>query len=277
MMGKHSTFSSAAVTVYLMYLLTGAACTVLGASLNSVMTQYGLGLSRAAGLASCLAIGRIATVFFSGMLTERIGSTKTLTIGVCAMLAYLALIPRLSSYPAAVMLAVIAGIGQGMQDSSCPVLLKRVFPDTYSSALGASQFFFGAGCFLPPAIMTFLLLNNLSWHWMYYVFGVLAVSIVSLVPFIPSSYNTKREEIGRSKPSHFGRELSEKGLMTFFLLCISIFTYCATTSIIHTYTPVYIMSFNIEEASAVSVLTIFSVGSMIGSLFFTWFLRKHEG
>lgn len=263
-----------ASAVYTMYILTGAACVSIGSSLSSLMKHFSVTMAGAAALASAFAVGRVATVFISGWIAEKLGSRTVLAAGTALFLLYSIGIPTVQNYTAALLFTALAGVGQGMQDSSCPNMLAEIFPLSYSSAMGASQAFFGIGCFLPPMIMSFLLANELSWKYMYYILAALAFAILLLTPFVKNGAKTAASE---SRPREHETQPVKKSAynaVLYAILAVVTFTYCAVVNICHTYTSSYITSLGVHEDIAVSVLTMFSVGSMAGSLVFTLVLKK---
>ncbi len=255
---------------YALYLLTGAACVCLGSSLPSLIQHYGISLAKAAALVSAMAVGRVSTVFFSGMLTEKLGNRFSLTSGVVLLSLYLSFIPNTKNYFLAIVLSALAGVGQGLQDSVCPVILSNAFPNHYASAVSAGQAFFAAGCFLPPLIMSFLLATGNSWKIMYYCFVVLAVIMLILSPFV----KTAAPAVKMNKEPARKKQLSKSRFLIFLLFGIITFGYCAVTNTFHTYTSSYLMSFGIKESVSVSVLTLFSVGGMAGAIVFIAILKK---
>jgi fucose permease len=198
---------------------------------------------------------------------------------VLLIFTYLFLLPRFDSYIMGMALTILLGAGIGMTDSSCPTILDNVFVSQYRSALGAGQVFFGAGAFLPPAVTSLFIMNSIEWQYMYYTFALLALVILLMVPAIskgPAGKDRAAQPDGRVPMRTL---LTRKVILAeVILLGISTFTYCALSSIIHTYTVSYVMGYGgIDEAAAVSSLTLYSVGAVTGSILFTIALRKYHG
>lgn len=259
-----------------MYLITGAACTCVGASMPSLMEHFNVSLAAVAALASAFAFGRAATVFLCGLLTERFGPRLALFTGVAAFAVYLGLMPTMHSYPLALALMALAGMGMGMQDCACPVVLACEFPDSYGSAMSAGQAFFGAGCFLPPLVMSFLLFTGLSWKFMYYGFLIIAAAMLVGFPFMHAGRVVRMDEEAQTPDAEPTPRAprSRRRIPLFAAVFIADFSYCAILNVFHTYTNSYVMSFGVPESTAVNVLTMFSVGAMIGSIAFMVVLKR---
>lgn len=265
----------AAFVAYAMYLLTGAGCVVVGSSIPSLMKHFDKSLPAIAVLASAFAIGRVATVFPVGALTEKFGAKVSVTVGVIFFLIFLVGIPFTTSYVAAIIFAAIAGIGMSTQDSSCAVILREVFPNTYSSSLSAGQAFFSIGCFTPPLLMGVALQQNISFKIVYIILALIGVAMLFVIPFMKLSGLDYKEEEAESEGLLPIKLKHQK--IGYLFLGIASFTYFGTTNTIHTYTAAFVESFGIAESVSVSVLTVYSVGCMIGSFAFISILRKiHE-
>lgn len=266
----------AAFVAYAMYLLTGAACVAVGSSIPSLMKHYGKSLPAIAALASAFAVGRVAMVFPVGVLTEKWGAKASVGAGVVFLLIFLTALPVSHNYIVALAVSAIAGVGMSTQDTSCAIILRRVFPDSYSSSLSAGQAFFSIGCFLPPLLMGIALAENIGFQWVYFLLALIGFSMLLVLPFmkLPDGVGAPdgEEETPRTAPVRLS---SRK--WGYILLGTACFSYFGTTNTIHTYTAIFVESFGIPESVSVSVLTVYSIGCMIGSFVFIPVLKKiHE-
>lgn len=269
---KRSPGSRIAVAeAFALYLLTGAVCTCVGSAIPSLMAHYNMSLADIAAFGSAFALGRVATVFFCGLITQKFGSKIALFIGLAAIGLNVLLIPITTNYIFALFLMALAGLGMGFQDSTCPVILAHEYKEGFSSSMSAGQAFFGAGCFVPPVLMSVILSLGLSWKVMYACLLALCIVMLAGLPFMTSEKGVKAKEVRLGKPEPV---IYRHKYILFGTLFLATFTYCAITNVLHMYTSSYVMSFGIPEKISVSVLSIFSVGSMAGSLFFIPILRK---
>lgn len=258
--------------VYGMYLITGIACTCIGSAMMLLTGHFGVSIPQVAALASAFAVGRVIMVFFCGMITEKFGARTAFGIGFLALTTNLLLMPVNTNYWVAMVLMAIAGVGMGFQDSACPVVLSTEFPLRYSGAMSAGQAFFGAGCFLPPLAISILLSLNLSWKLMYFVFGILALILFIGVFFMSNNYHMAVKEKEEKKAVQIS---GVKGTWKLIIwLFVGMFFYSAILNVVHTYTNAYVMHYGVAETVAVNVLTMFSIGAMLGSLLFIPILRK---
>lgn len=259
---------------YAMYLLTGAACLVVGSSLVQLSEHFSRDIAAIAALGSAFAVGRIATVFLTGYMAERFGAKKVLAAGVILLLAFMVGIPATHNYLAAILFSALGGIGMGTQDACCPIILREVFPRTYPSALSAGQAFFGAGCFLPPLLMGGFLSAGLPFYYTYYAFAAVVIVMLVLMPFmLPGKAVMAQEDTNEAAQQRAPGWGGQKKLL-YVLFAVVCFSYCATTNTINLYTATYAQSLGIAQHISVQVLTAYNIGSMVGSMFFVGILRR---
>lgn len=254
-----------------LYLLTGAACILVGSSMSHLMVHFDASLAQVAAIQSAYALGRMSTVFLTGWITERCGVRVSLLLGTGLLLAFLAGIPLTHNYLAGLALAFLGGAGMGSQDAACPVILSAVYPRSYASMLSAGQALFGAGCFLPPLIMSLALAAGLPFYVSYYAFAALALAMLLTLPFM------RLPEMGRlaTEGGHTAHAIRLRvrwlGLALFAVIC---FAYSAVVNTINLYTATFSEGLALPAAVAGNLLTVYNLASMIGSLCFTAVLRR---
>ncbi len=262
-----------AFEAFALYLLTGAACLVVGTSLTQLTQTYNTSIAAIAGLGSAFAAGRMLTVFITGYLTKKLGVKVMFGIGTFLLMIFLIGLPLNTNYMLGLVLSALGGAGMGSQDACCPVILSVCFPKHYASALSAGQALFGAGCFLPPLLMSIAFSFNLPFYYPYLFIGLIAAVMLILLPFarIPSVEQSAEllQESG-----HAITISNKRKIMGFVILGVVCFTYCGILNTANLYTATYAESLGIQSAAAVSMLTLFNVGSMVGSFTFVKILTK---
>ena len=259
--------------VFSFYLITGAACLVLGVSLTSLMDHYEVTVQKVAALSAAFAAGRFAAVFLFGYLTDRIGPRIVYFIGVVLELCYFFMIPLLPYYTVGLIAAFLGGAGMSAQDTTNPLILSAFFPDKYPSMMSIGQAFFGAGCLLPSVIRSVFLPLGISFRWIFYVFGLLAVLMVILYPFFrfPDLSSAKLAEEGGHARTGAYLTAFIPGMIAIVLSCAA---YCATTNTIGLYTSAFAETLPISASLGANLITLYNIGGMAGSLINAALLRK---
>ena len=255
--------------VYAMYLLTGAACVSIGTTLLQLSSYFNIAISHVAILVSTMALGRVSTVFLSSKVTDKFGSKFSLQLGIILIALFCLSITMTRNFAMAAIGAAFGGIGQGLEDSSCPVILKKVFKENYHRAISATQVFFGIGSFLVPLFFSLLLYLGMQWQILYLgLFFIAAIMIIGML----------FAKVPEGKEMHFQKEAGlnkekDRYPRIIILFILLTFTYTAVINTIYTYTAAYNINLGLSESVSVSMLTMFSIGSMIGALIFTAVLK----
>lgn len=257
--------------VYVMYMLVGAACVSIGTSLMHLSQFYEITISHAAVLASAMALGRVSTVFISSMVTERFGSKFSLSAGIILIGIFCLGIPSTRNFILAAICAALGGIGQGLSDSSCPVILQHVFKDNYHRAVSMTQVFYGIGNFITPFVFSLLLLAGMKWQLLYYGLFFLAMVMIVIMQFVRMQATGEKKQGAEKKSAESPKGRINRKVIILFILFA--FTYTAMINTVYTYTTAYNMSLGFEESVSVTMLTMFSIGTIIGSLIFAWVLK----
>ncbi len=261
----------AAFEVFAMYLLTGAGCITIGSSMTHLITHYGSTLAAVAALGSGFALGRVITVSFMGLLVEKLGPKPVQALGLVLLLCFFVGLPMTTNYAVALVASVLGGIGFSTQDACSPVILSGAFPTGYASAMSAGEAFFGAGCFLPPLLMSILLPLGLPFYSVYYLFAGLAVVLLAVLPFaeVPDTKQLAQEGGHAANPLFLRAKIPGWLLLALFAV-----TYCAVPNTVNLYTTTFAASIGIPEAIGGLLLTAYNVGSMVGSLVFIGLLKR---
>lgn len=264
-------YRAAAFEALALYLLTGAACILVGSSMTHLMDHFGVSLAQVAAIQSAYALGRMSTVFLTGWITERFGVRTSLLLGTALLLAFLGGIPLTHNYFVGLALAFLGGAGMGSQDAACPVILSAVYPNSYASMLSAGQALFGAGCFLPPLIMSVALAADLPFYVSYYAFAVLALVMLLVLPFMKLPEMSHLATEGGHTAHAIRLRVRWLGFALFAVIC---FAYSAVVNTINLYTATFAEGLDLPAALAANLLTVYNLASMIGSLCFTAILRR---
>lgn len=108
-----------------MYFLTGAACVAVGSGLPHLVKAYDMNLDKVVLLGSAFAVGRVATVYITGRLVEKLGPLKVLAGGVLLNAAFLFGLGAVPNYYAGLVFAMPWRYRNGCSGYSVPGNVKR--------------------------------------------------------------------------------------------------------------------------------------------------------
>ena len=259
-----------AFLAFAMYFLTGAACLVVGSSLPQLVKMYAMPLDMVVLLGSAYALGRVATVYLTGHLVERIGPMKVLAVGVVLVTIFFIGIPTMPNYYLGLLFAFLGGAGMGAQDTVCPVLLSVAYKKNYEASLSAGQALFGLGCFATPFLVGVMLSTNQPFYYSYYILLLVPLMMLIMIPFTKVDLKDHVEVQEDSvKPLYVKHKILAYGAI--LVVCGA---YCAVVNSIGLYTSSYAEYIGISAANAAFILTVYNIGAVIGALAFVLILRK---
>ncbi len=258
-----------AFLAFAMYFITGAACIVVGSSLPHLVKMYGMSLDKVVLLASAYALGRVATVYITGKMVEKVGPIKVLSIGTVFLALFLFGVPTFPNYYAGLCFAFIGGVGMGAQDTVCPVLLSKVFHKNYDGSLSAGQALFGMGTFATPFIIGLLLSGKLPFYYSYYILLIVPILMLIAVPFV----KLEKEE-STSVQEHVRPLVAKHKFLSYGAILLACATYSAALNTMGMYTSSFAQEIGISESTSAFMLTVYNVGCVVGSFAFAVVLQK---
>ncbi|MDD3140628.1 MAG: MFS transporter, partial [Lachnospiraceae bacterium] len=258
-----------AFLAFAMYFLTGAACIVVGSSLPQLVKMYGMPLDQVVLLGSAYALGRVATVYITGRLAEKIGPMKVLAGGVILVTIFLLGLPTIVNYYLGLVFAFLGGAGMGAQDTVCPVLLSIAFKKNYEGSLSAGQALFGLGCFATPFLVGVMLSIEQPFYYSYYLLLVVPIMMLAVIPFtkldMKDHVENQKETV---QPLYIKHKILAYGAI--LVVCAA---YCAVVNAIGLYTSSYAENMGISAANSAFMLTVYNVGAVIGAFSFVLILK----
>ena len=180
MMPQYSKRAST-IGVYLAFMLIGMSFTIYGPTIPFLMEDYRISLGQAGLFMTFMAMGRLLSVAFSGVLSDRLGRKALLLTGTGLLTAGLIAVGTLSIYWLAMGFVILAGVGHGMVDTSGSAAILDMHKDDSLRALNLSHMFFGVGCLIGPLISGMLLTLLPSWRTDYYVKGFAGILIFLMI------------------------------------------------------------------------------------------------
>lgn len=263
----------AIIEAYAFYYLTGAVCLMAGSALPHLAATYKLPIGRVVFIGSAYALGRLLTVNYTGKQVEKVGPTKVLAVGLITIIAYILALLFFNSFYIALVGAFIGGIGMGAQDAICPYIINISFSkERYASALSLGQVLFALGCFTTPFTIGLALYFGLPFRYGYYVILIIAIIMLLGIPFMNLHNGESKEKNITSEES---QQVSGKRMqITLMILLVCCFLYSSAVNTITLYTTSFATSVGISDATAQFLLTTYNVGSLLGSLVFTFILTK---
>ena len=259
---------------YLSILAVSMTMFIINSTLVPLSVFFNVDIVSISYAVSCLGIGRMSTQLFCGKLADKYGRKIITLIGMVLMLIFFIGMSFTKSFVLALVLTTIGGMGYGMVNTSMLALIFDCFAPLGKNATAQSYvqlFFAGVGVII-PFIAEKALSKGISWSYLYLGCGIytLILTIFIFIVKFPKQYKREATEAGFViKPS-----LIKEGV----LLCGAVFFIYSTGLVSSTWiSPLASDKFSIDSITALRTLTIYNLGSVIGTIVFAQLVKKIHG
>ena len=250
--------------------LVGALAMVLGSSLLELVNLYDRPLEKVVLLGSSMAIGRVLGSAFFGKLVEKVNPLKVEIFCSIMIILFLLIFPRVPSMGVGMILSFIEGVSFSGNDAFSPLLIAYVFRERYSSALSFGQALYGLGGFLVSFLIMLTIRFDLPFYYAYYVLAFITMTV--LVVSLFTKYDV--EEVSSIEQEKVIPLYSKSPVLSYVLIFVMAFSYCAICNIIGTYCTSYSVAVGIDEQLAAAILSVYNVGCVVGAIVFIPILKK---
>lgn len=258
-----------AVMTFLSSFTTGALAMVIGSEIGELIKLYNRPLETVVFFSSAMALGRIIACTFVGKVVNKIGAVKGLLLGNICAATQILLLTIIPNYYLGMLFAFLGGVGMAFNDNSSPIIVGYVFPDKYSSMLSAGQTMYCFGNFALTLLLSLFLKINVNFYFANVICSI-AILITVICGIICFNVDTRSE----SEEESIQPIYTKRPRMTVVITALGSFTYCAVCCCVGLYTTQYLESIGMSTFDSSFLLTVYNVGSTIGSILFIFILRK---
>ena len=251
----------------------GAVITIVNATQGPLADYYGVAGNRISLMISCLGIGRLVIQILCGALSDRFGRRTLVLIGFIGMTLFFSLMPFVTTLAVGMIMCVFGGIFYGMVNTTMLALVFDCYAGTgrTDQAQVRVQTIYAVGGILVPMGASALIAAGLSWKYLYWICafaGLLMIISRQVVHFPPMTARTVR-----------GNGYAEAPLLKREGVLLMLAVYCLYGS--HTMGLTWISSLalsntSMNQAEAVFVLSLFSLGALLGSLLIMLLVRRFK-
>jgi fucose permease len=250
----------------MMFMMFAMTTDSVGVIIPEVIRTYHLSMT-AAGAFHYASMSAIALAAIGlGFLADKLGRKRTIVLGLIlfALNAYLFAIAN--SYAVFLLLLIVSGVAIGVFKTGALALIGDISGSTieHTSTMNTVEGFFGVGAIVGPLIVAHLLLQGISWKWLYVIAGTICMLLILIATVVryPNTAKTSSEPVSLRRTLHLLRNPYALG---FSLAC---FLYVAVECSIYVWLPTYIAASHLSSAdlSGHSVFALFAAYTV--SIFF---------
>lgn len=173
-------FLLAVVGIYLSYFLHGVSVITLVQNMTSLAEKFGTDNAGIAYLISGIGLGRLVSILFFGVISDKFGRPSVILLGVSLYILFFFGIPASPNLVVAFGLAVCVCVANAVLDTGGYPELMECYPKTSGSAVILLKAMISFGQMLYPMLVSYLLLSNIWYGYAMIIPGVLFV-LVSLL------------------------------------------------------------------------------------------------
>ena len=267
---------AAAIGSYINYFAFGMAYIMIAQNMSFLTERLGTDNAGVSFLVSAYGIGRLASLYISGHLSDKIGRKPFVITGALLCAAFLIGIPLTTHYEVALMFAVLGGLSNAFLDAGTYPTVMESFPKHTGTATVSVKAFISVGSLILPFMITFFLNHGIFFGWSFFVPAMI---------FIGSALFLSRAKFPYSKETNANAEATQAALNQFTeapkfqiegLALIGIgFTAPALLYLMNIWMPTYAEEvIGMSLTSSLKLLSYYNIGAFISVILVAFALRK---
>lgn len=265
-------FLLAITCIYLSYFLHGISVITLAQNMTSLAEKFSTDNAGIAYLISGIGLGRLVSILFFGVLSDKFGRRAIILLGVILYMLFFFGIPASPNLMIAFILAVCVGVANSALDTGGYPALMECFPKASGSAVILVKAMVSFGQMIYPLVVSTMLLNHIWYGYAVIVPGILFVVITLML--LKSRFPSQVVDAGVAKDLP---QMNSKPLVWMEGVASVMFGVAAfsTFYVIVVWMPKYAMAFaEMAEADALKTISYYSMGSLVCVFIFAALLKK---
>lgn len=275
-MSQKKTFNTpfllAITCIYLSYFLHGISVITLAQNMTSLAEKFSTDNAGIAYLISGIGLGRLVSILFFGVLSDKFGRRAIILLGVILYMLFFFGIPASPNLMIAFILAVCVGVANSALDTGGYPALMECFPKASGSAVILVKAMVSFGQMIYPIVVSTMLLNHVWYGYAVIIPGVLFVVITLML--LKSRFPNQMVDAGLAKDLP---QMNSKPLVWLEGVASVLFGVAAfsTFYVIVVWMPKYAMAFaGMAETDALKTISYYSMGSLVCVFIFAALLKK---
>jgi FHS family Na+ dependent glucose MFS transporter 1 len=192
----------ATAAYYLSFIVLGLTTAASGPSLPKLMEHTSSGLDRISLIFFFGSLGYLIGSFFGGRAYDRFSSHKLMAITLVFIGIASVLIPIARSLNVLLFAMFLSGLGAGILDVGCNILLLWTHGEKAGPFLNGLHFFFGVGSLAAPLLLAQVLLRTNDIYWLFWTFAIICLPMAVWLWFLvePKHAITREERKNTTFP-----------------------------------------------------------------------------
>ena len=258
---------------YAMFMMFAMTTDSVGIIIPEIIKTFRLSLTAAGTFQYATMAGIALSGLFLGQLADRFGRRLTIVGGLTLFAASSYLFVAGDTLLFFAILLAISGVAIGIFKTGALALIGDIATSTaeHTAIMNTVEGFFGVGSIIGPAILARLLVDGVSWKWLYVLAGSMCVLLILTATQVryPRSLKITTETVGLNRTVH--------ALKNPYVLAFSLgaFLYVAVESAVYVWMPTLLAEYRGEHTwFAVYSISIFFLLRAAGRFLGAWMLTR---
>lgn len=252
-------------------LFEGAINVLMVATMSMLQDHFEMSAASISTLITIKSIGTVATIYFSGSLSDLIGRKNIICLGSVFFMVFLIGLISTQNFYMAMFFALIGGIAHGLMDSPAISMLIDIFGRDSGPAMSFVQVFFASGSAITSTLTSLIIKKNMNWKLIYALYAIVGIVVIAIVLTARYPKRYKGEPIDANESPKREPSFMREGL----LLACTTFLLSSSSAVINTWLPTFAnQEKNMTLISSVELLAKLQFGNIVGALLFAYILTK---
>jgi fucose permease len=260
---------------FLMFMMFAMTTDSVGVIIPQIVKEFRLSLTAAGAFHYATMAAIAAAAILLGFLADRLGRKQTIVLGltIFAINSYLFIFGNTFAF--FLCLLTVSGASIGIFKTGALALIGDISSSTaqHTSTMNLVEGFFGVGAIIGPAIVTFLINDDVSWKWLYSIAGTLCVLLIltALAVRYPTTMKAAEQTVD------LRRTLRMMGNPYALAFGVGALLYVAIEASVYVWGPLYLADYRGPWVLAVSyAISVFFFLRAAGRFFGAWMLAKYD-
>jgi len=264
-------YSGLYASLFMVFVLFGTSCTLIGAVLPKILLEFHWSYTVAGAVIAASALGSFVAAYVTGKLIGRLGPKATIGFGLCLNAAATALFAMSPSPLVNILLSFAIGAGQGFLEVSVNWSVLRMDKGGSGKALSLMHGGFSIGAVLGPFATGLLMSLGAAWTSVYRCIAALFALLFVVILALPL------ERLGRGLPETAKAKAPRGRGAVKALGFIALLLYVGVELGISNWSAEYfVRCFGLGAAAAAFVVSIFWAGLALGRFVFPFAFKRAE-
>lgn len=266
-----------AIGLYINYFVHGMGVLLLTLNMSSLQVQWDTDAAGISIVISSLGIGRLIVLFVSGYLSDKFGRKPFVYLGMVSYIAFFIGILLSPTIAVAYVFGILAGIANSFLDSGTYPALMESFPKSPGTANVMIKAFISGGQFALPILINIIAAVGVWFGWSFLTAAIIMVVNALFLLKRPFPDQNKTDQGNEQQKEESTIHFKDKPKFAIEGIAFILYGYVAqaTFYLVSQWLAQYGENVaNMSHASAVSLLSIYTIGSLCCVFFTSAMVKK---